>query len=117
MSGRDIFTVLAFVGGLTFATVVIVDAATTPDLVDVSGEVTASCEMLRAHPLPQVFTVEGEQLFGKAWVSDTLGSDEPCRARLRVSDIPKHDRYRVRLGSLSVEVDAAYANGVELTGK
>lgn len=115
MSGGGVYTALAFVGGLSFATIVIVSAATTPDLVEVSGRVTASCETLQQHPLPQVFTVEGEHLFGTAWLSETLGTG-PCRASLRVSGVPEHDRYRVRLGSMSDEIDAAHADGgVELT--
>jgi hypothetical protein len=115
VSGGGIYTALAFAGGLSVATIVIVHAATEPELTEVSGRVTASCETLQARPLPQVFTVEGEQLFGKAWLSDTLGSG-PCRASLRVSDVPKHDRYRVRLSSMSAEVDGAHADGgVELT--
>jgi hypothetical protein len=33
-----------------------------------------------------------------------------------VSDVPRHDRYRVRLSSMSAEVDGAHADGgVELT--
>jgi hypothetical protein len=115
VSGGGIYTALAFVGGLSVATIVVVNAATAPDLTEVSGRVTASCETLQARPLPQVFTVEGEQLFGKAWLSDTLGTG-PCRASIRVSDVPRHDRYRVRLSSMSAEVDGAHADGgVELT--
>jgi hypothetical protein len=115
VSGGGIYTALAFVGGLSVATIVIVHAATAPELTEVSGRVTASCETLQVRKLPQVFTVEGEQLPGKAWMSDTLGTG-PCRASVRISDVPKHDRYRVRLGSMSDEVDAAQADGgVELT--
>lgn len=117
MSGGGVYTALALVGGLWVATIVVVNAATAPDLTEVSGRVTASCETLQARPRPQVFTVEGEQLFGKAWLSDTLGSG-PCRASIRISEIPRHDRYRVRLSSMSVEVDADHADGgVELTEK
>jgi hypothetical protein len=110
MSGGCIYKALAFAGGLSVATIVVVHAATAPDLTEVSGRVTASCETLQQRPLPRVFTVEGEPLFGKAWLSDTLGTG-PCRASLRVSDVPKHDRYRVRLSSMSTEVDAAHADG------